>query len=115
MSSRFQPMGQTPTFDPLILFGAQATAADLAFQLAQQAAYQSCNQLIASVSLGDQRKNEQAQLQLLAISVPLTLATLTAAGATVGGPYVRTPTGITGITDWSATLAAMKATLAQLS
>lgn len=119
MSSRFQPTGTPATFDPL-WFGTNPSAADFAFQITQETAYNACMQLIANVSLGDQRKNEAAQIQLLAIRVPLTRTTLVAAGATAtsyAGTMISralTDSDLSFITDWSATLSQMQATLKQL-
>ena len=101
MSSRFQPRGGIQTTFPSRAY--VPTAADNALAVQQSAAYDACNKLIADVSLGDESKNEGAQLQLLAINVLFTAASL---------PVGSTAVGWVGLTDWTATLSAKKASLA---
>lgn len=83
-----------------------ATAADETLAAQQLTAYEACNALVAGVSLGDESKNEAARLMLLAINVPFTAD---------GLPAGTTAVGWLGQTDWTATLAARKATLATLA
>lgn len=115
MSSRFQPSG-TPAFtwDPQ-RFGANPTAADIAFELAQGTAYNAVQKFIASAP------SDAVQLQLLAIKAPLTVATLSAAGCSTTyypGTAISRPlidADVSFITDWTATLTQMQATLKQIS
>ena len=105
MSSRFQPRGGIQSTFASAAPAIVPTAADETLAAQQLTAYEACNELVASVSLGDVRKNEAAQLTLLAINVPFTASSL---------PAGTTAVGWLGQTDWTATLTVRKVTLATL-
>ena len=102
---RFTPRGRIQYTGPYL----PQNAADIAFGIQQQAAFDECNKFVASVAFfrpdgtPDALKTDFVQTRLLGVDVRITASSL---------PIDVTTVGWLGQTDWTATLAARKTALA---